>query len=184
VIAFEQAPRKVPQIKVRGAAALRDFAAQDLEGRPALAWKRLGIDLNEVEPLAPRVSLKSVRVEGADLHVWRDKTGVLNLERIVAASRKTAAATRSEGAAKPLILQIDQLALASAKVRLTDESVAPAFDAALEDLQLEGKAIDLGQGKRSEWSLKARSDAGETISMTSAGTFDPLARPARSKPRA
>src|SRR6185295_3608813 len=114
--------------------ALRDIAVQDLEGRQALAWKLLAIDLNEVAPLEPRVSLKSVRVEGANLHMGRDKTGVLNLERIVAAARKTAAATRSEGAAKPLILQIDQLALASAKVRFTDESVAPAFDAALEDL--------------------------------------------------
>jgi uncharacterized protein DUF748 len=175
-IAFEQPKGKVPQIKVRGAAALREVAAQDLEGRPALAWKRLGIELNEVEPLAPRVALKSIRLEGLDLHVWRDKGGVLNLERIIAAFQKTAAATRTEGAAKPLILQIDELALASAKVRFTDDSVAPAFDAALEDLQLEGKAIDLGQGKRSEWSLKARSDAGETVSVTSAGTFDPLAK--------
>src|SRR6185503_7656615 len=87
-IAFEQPKGKVPQIKVRGAAALRDIAVQDLEGRQALAWKLLAIDLNEVAPLEPRVSLKSVRVEGANLHMGRDKTGVLNLERIVAAARK------------------------------------------------------------------------------------------------
>ena len=178
-IAFEQPPGKVPQIKMRGTAALRDVAAQDLEGHPALAWKRLGIELNEVEPLAQRVALKSVRLEGVDLHVRRDKSGVLNLQRILAAFQKTAAAARTDGAAKPLVLQIDQVALASAKVRFTDESVAPAFDATLEELQVEGKAIDLGKAKPSEWTLKARTDAGETISATSAATSDPPAASGR-----
>jgi uncharacterized protein involved in outer membrane biogenesis len=178
-VSFEQPAGKVPQIKVRGGAALRDVSALDLDSRPALAWKRLAIDLDEVDPLAPRVSLKSVRVEGADLHVWRDKNGELNLQRTLAAGRKTAAAARSEGQAKPLVLQIAHLVLASAKVRVTDESVSPAFNAALEDVQLEGKAIDLGQGKRSEWSLRARSDAGETVSLTSAASFEPLAATGR-----
>ena len=96
-VSFEQPPGKVPQIKVRGDTALRDVSALDLEGRPALAWKRLAIDLNEVEPLAPRVSLKSVRVEGADVHLLRDKNGEVNLQRVLAAGRKTAAAARSDG---------------------------------------------------------------------------------------
>src|SRR5436190_3849345 len=171
-VSFEQAAGKAPQIKVRGVTALRDVSALDLEGHPALAWKRLGIDLNEIEPLAPRVSLKSIRLEGLELHVRRDKSGATNLERIAAAARKTTAAARSDDAGKPL-LQIDALALASSKVRFTDESVAPAFDASLEELLVEGKGIDFAQGKRSDWTLKARSDAGETISLTSAVIHNP-----------
>ena len=172
-IAFEQPPGKVPQIKVRGATALRDVAAQDLEGHPALAWKRLAIDLNEVEPLAPRVALKSVRLEGLEMHVRRHKDGATNLERLAAAVRKTTAAARTDGTTKPLLLVLDQLAVAPAKVRFTDEFVAPAFAATLEELQLEGKGIDLGKGKPSDWTLKGRTDAGETVSVTMAASSDP-----------
>src|SRR4029078_2710244 len=41
-IAFEQPPGKVPQIKMRGTAALRDVAAQDLERQPARGRERVG----------------------------------------------------------------------------------------------------------------------------------------------
>jgi len=180
VIAFEQPAGKAPQLKLRGGTAVRQLSLLDPEDRPMLAWQRLGVELNEIEPLAQRVALKSVELEGAEVHLRRDKSGALNLARIVPADRPAAPAQpRKEGAAGPLALTIGRVTLKAGKLRYIDQTTAPAFETVLDDLQLEGTAIDAGKGKRSEWNLQARSDAGETIKLAAGVVADPLAADGR-----
>src|SRR5512145_815538 len=105
-IAFEQPPGSAPVVKLRGSTAVRRLRLLDLENRPVLAWKRLGIELNEVQPLAPRIELKSVELDGADLHVRRDKTGAINFARLGPA----AATARAEAQSDPFFLRIDRIA--------------------------------------------------------------------------
>ena len=180
VIAFEQPPGKAPQMKLRGNAAVKQLNLLDTEDRPMLAWQRLGVELNEIEPLAPRVALKSVEIEGADVHLRRDKSGVLNMAQIVPPAKPAAAAEpRKETGATPLGLKIDRLALKAARLRFSDQAVAPAFETALEAVQLEATQLELEKGKRSEWNLQARSEAGETIKLVAGVVTDPLAADGR-----
>lgn len=180
VIAFEQPAGKAPQLTLRGNTALKQFNLLDLEDRPLIAWQRLGVELNAIEPLAPRIALKSVELEGAEVHVRRDQSGALNLRRIVPAAKPAApAAPRKEAGTAPLALKIDRFALKAAKLSFSDQTTAPAFAAALEDVQLEALNLDLEKGKRSDWNLRARSDAGETIKLAAGAVADPLAADGR-----
>lgn len=164
-IAFEQPPGSAPVVKLRGSTAVRRLRLLDLENRPVLAWKRLGIELNEVQPLAPRIELKSVELDGADLHVRRDKTGAINFARLGPA----AATVRAEAQSDPLFLKIDRIAAKLDRVRVTDETTTPALDTVLSG-ELEASALDLQEGRRSQWTVSMRGNAGEAIKLTAVAT--------------
>ncbi len=176
VVAFEQPDGKSPKIKVRGATAVKRVNVLDLEDRPMLAWQRLGIEINEVDALAPAVDLKAIELEAPEVHVRRDKSGAINLERIggvAAAGAETQQEARRETGAAALPLKVALLALKSGKVRFTDETTAPAFETTLDALQVEARDIDSGKGKRSEWSVSTRTDAAETAKLAAGVVADP-----------
>ena len=164
---FQQAPGKAPQVLLRGGAALRDLALVDLQDRPMLAWKRLAVEVAELEPLLPRVALQSVVLDGTDVHLRRDKTGMFNLQRAGnalaewRAQRRTAQA--EAGAAAVVPIQIEKLALNAGRIRFTDEAIAPTFETVAEELQLDVTGLDSAPGKEAEWRLAVRTAAGETV---------------------
>jgi uncharacterized protein involved in outer membrane biogenesis len=176
VIEFEQPDGKSPQIKVRGATAVKRMNVLDPEERPMVAWQRLGIEINEVNALAPAVDLKSVELEAPDIHVRRDKSGAINLARVAdvaAAGVERQREAREETGAVALPIRIGRVALKSGKVRFTDEMPAPAFETHVEDLQIEASGLDSAKDKRSEWNVAARTDAGETVKLAAGVTADP-----------
>jgi uncharacterized protein involved in outer membrane biogenesis len=174
VVAFEQPAGKAPQVKLRGSAAILKLAVLDPHDRPVIAWERLGVELNEVEPLLPRIDLKSVALDGADVRLRRDKSGAINLAQLGPAA-PARDKSRKEQSGAPLALKIETVALRFEKLAFNDQTTQPAFDASLEELRLDGSGLDLGKGKRSEWTLSARSDAGETIKLAAGATADPPA---------
>ncbi|TAK41691.1 MAG: DUF748 domain-containing protein [Betaproteobacteria bacterium] len=176
VIAFEQPPGKAPQLTLRGGTAVKQLDLRDAEDRPLLAWQRLGVEIGAIEPLAPRVALKSVELDGVDVRVRRDKSGALNLARIVPSAKSAAAPEPRKATGAPLMaLKIERLALKAAKLSFTDQTTTPAFATALEDVQLEAAHLDLAKDKRSEWTLAARSDAGESVKLAAGAVADPPA---------
>jgi uncharacterized protein involved in outer membrane biogenesis len=174
-ILFEQPPEGAPAVKLRGSTAVRRLSVLDLENRPVLGWKRLGIELNEVEPLTPRIDLKSVELEGGDVHLRRDRTGAINFTRLGPAA---AAAARAEAQAEVLSLKIDRIAAKLDRLRVTDETTRPAFDTVLAG-ELDVSGFDLQEGKRSDWTLSMRTDAGEAIKLAAGATAVPLAADGR-----
>ena len=172
-VAFEQPAGRPPEVRLRGRAALTNVSVLDPAGRPVLAWERLGVELNEVEPLLPRIDLKSVQLAGAEVHLRRDAGGALNLAQLgPAAPAAEKPAPGSAAATGTLALKIDDIAIGMRKLRFSDETTRPAFDAALEDVNLEVRGLDL-QGGRSEWALSARSDAGEAFKLKASASVQP-----------
>jgi uncharacterized protein involved in outer membrane biogenesis len=175
VIAFEQHDGQTPQIKVRGSTAVKRVNVLDPEDRPMLGWQRLGIGINEIDALAPALDLKSIELEGLDAHVRRDKSGAINLERLgqvaVAGEERQREARRDPGR-DVVPIKIGLLAVAG-KARFTDETTTPAFETTLAELRLETRDFDNAKGKRSEWSLAARTDAGETVKVAAGMVPEP-----------
>lgn len=174
-ILFEQPREGAPVVKLRGFTAVRRLSLLDLEDRPVLGWKRLGIEINEVEPLKPRIDLKTVELEGGDIHVRRDRSGALNFMRLGPAA---AAAARAEPQAEALSLKIDRIAAKLDRLRITDETTTPAFDTVLVG-ELDVSGFDLQEGKRSDWKLSMRTDAGEAIKLAAGATAVPPAADGR-----
>jgi uncharacterized protein involved in outer membrane biogenesis len=175
-VAFEQPPDRNPQIKARGSAALGRVDVTDPEGRPMLALQRLAVEINEVDADPPRADLRSVELAGLDVHVRRDKSGAINLARIgevAAAGTARQAEARKETGEVAVPIRIALLTIRAGKARFTDETTAPAFTTLVENLDAEVKGLDTAKGQRFDWLLSARTDVGETVRLTMAGTLDP-----------
>jgi hypothetical protein len=180
-IAFEQPDGKSPQIKLRGATAVKRVNVLDLEDRPMLAWQRLGVEINEVDALAPAVDLKAIELEALDVHVRRDKAGAINLERfgrVIAAGTERQREARIDPKRDAVPIKVGLLAV-SGKARFSDETTTPAFETALDELRLEARDFDNAQGKRAEISLAVRTDAGETAKLAAGLIADPPSADAR-----
>jgi uncharacterized protein involved in outer membrane biogenesis len=163
---FEQAGGK-PQVKLGGEAALRNLALTDRQDRPLLAWQRLAVALNEAEPLAARVDVKSIELEGASVDLRRGKDGVLNVARLAPPSTAPASSSPT-----PFVVKIDRITLAPANVRFTDEAVgAPAVEATLE-LLAEGLSTE--KGKAGNASLQATVAKTGKIAASGPLTLDPF----------
>lgn len=178
-IAFEQPPGRAPEVAVSGAAAIRDFALLDAQDRPVLAWERLGVELARVEPLVPRIDLKSVQLAGAELHLRRERDGSLNVAALGPPAGASAEPAEAPGAAPPLALKIDDIGLAFKRLRFTDATTQPAFETSLQEAKLEGSGFELREGKRAEWALRARSEAGEALLLTATASATPVAAEGR-----
>ena len=181
-VLFEQPESGTPRMKIRGNTALRSVGLVDAQDRPVVAWERLAVDLYEIEPLVRRFHLSRVELQGTELHVRRDKAGVINLMQLGPGElqgSKPQTAPPAESNATPLALKIDGIALGIDKLRFTDETTTPRFEAALQQAKLEGSKFDLAREARSDWRFSARSDAGEDIRLAAAATAEPLAAEGR-----
>ena len=179
-VLFEQPVGGAARMKIRGNTALRSVALLDAEDRPVVTWKRLAVDLHEVEPLAKRVHLARVALQGAELQVRRDTSGVINLTQLAPAESAKSEAQAAPPAASnpsplPLALKIDDITLEIEQLRFKDETTSPPFEAALQQAKLEGRKFDLARDARSDWQFSARSDAEEDIRFAAVATAEPLA---------
>jgi uncharacterized protein involved in outer membrane biogenesis len=164
---FEQAGGK-PQVKLGGEAALRNLALTDRQDRPLLAWQRLAVALNEAEPLAARVDVKSIELEGADVDLRRGKDGVLNVARLAPPATGSSSASSST----PFLVKVGRIAIGPSKLQFTDEAVgAPAVEATLE---LVAEGLSTEKGKAGNASLQATVAKTGKIAASGLLTLDPF----------
>jgi Domain of Unknown Function (DUF748) len=177
VVAFEQREDGTPQIKLRGAAAASNLDVRDLQDRPMVSCQRLAVEINEVDPLAPSVDLKSVAVEGPDVHVRRDQSGTINLELVGTAAAEgdqMQRQSRQKTGKAAVPVKFGSFVVTSGKVHFTDETTEPTFEAAAEQLQLEARNFDnTEKDRRNEIAIQARTEAGESLKLDVATIADP-----------
>ena len=82
---FEQPRQSGPRVQLKGQVEVRDFRLQPPGDAPLLAWQGLRVRLADVWPLQHRVALDEVQLDGAVLHLRREASGALELERLAAA---------------------------------------------------------------------------------------------------
>jgi len=185
VVTFEQRQGNAPQIKVRGMAAVTQLNVHDPQDRPMVACERIAMEINEIDALAPAFDLKSLTIEGPDVHVRRDKSDAINLEQVgvVAAEGdqiQREARRKTGKAAVPV--KFGSFIVKSGRVRFTDEKTEPAYDGAIAELQLEARNFDnTVKDRRNEIAIQARTEAGESLEVEVATTADPRSAEGRLK---
>jgi hypothetical protein len=142
-VRFAMPPQGAPTVAVQGSVGLRDLALTDAAGAPLAAWQSLALDLQDVQPLARRVGLGPLVIDGLVVHLQRDAQGRLNLQRLQTppktppASPTPAAASAAPG--QPWQLALASLQLKGAQVHWRDDSLRPAATYTLAGLWLQGK---------------------------------------------
>lgn len=153
---FEQ--KTQPQVRLSGAvgvAGLRLAETAAPADAPWLAWDRLQVALESVQPLERRVVLGPVALDGLHLRLARDAAGQTNLQRMVArlAARPAAAPARAAAptpapatgpaaaAPSPWQFRMASFELRGSRVDWADAATRPAAALNLADLQLRLGAV-------------------------------------------
>ncbi|MES2718995.1 MAG: DUF748 domain-containing protein [Pseudomonadota bacterium] len=152
---FAVPPQGRPTVVLKGRFGLREVAVSAPDGAPLAAWQALSLELLDVQPLARRVALGPLRIDGLALDVDRDAQGRLNLQRLQpapaastaapAAAAAPAASTASGASASDADSgwQVDLagLQLDNAQLRWRDHSLRPAAAYTLAGLSLQLQAL-------------------------------------------
>jgi uncharacterized protein involved in outer membrane biogenesis len=132
-IQFALASDGAPKVAIAGQANLANAAfLAGPGGEPAVAWQRLAVGLKDVQPLARRVGLGTVRLDGARVQARRAADGAINLvpagsanaRKPAPADQGASAPTQSVGS--PWQLSVDKIELVGAQVDWHDASTQPA----------------------------------------------------------
>ncbi|MDO9359473.1 MAG: DUF748 domain-containing protein [Polaromonas sp.] len=164
-ISFEQTPATVVKLSGRATASqvrLLDGqapAAGASSGRELLAFDRLNVVMDDVQPLARRVLLSSVELTAPVLSIRRDRSGQLNLltaggqdatkkiavtsgaERAKARNDPQAAATAPASMATPWNVQVASVAVRGGALHWLDETLAAPAQIRLAGLVLDASAL-------------------------------------------
>jgi uncharacterized protein involved in outer membrane biogenesis len=146
---FELPEGADPSVTLAGSTALHQLALADRAGAPLLGWKRLQIGLRDVQPLARRVALGTITLDGAQLQVTRAADGRLNLQALggpaatptdaipVKAPAASAASGGAAGAApQGWQASLEKFELTDARVLWNDASTRPAAALQVEALRV------------------------------------------------
>lgn len=125
-----------PQVVLRGRAGARDLALADAAGAPLVAWRRLEVGLDDVQPLAATLRFASITLDGAALQVRRDAQGAVNLLALGAPAGKAAAPAAQAPAASASApaaagpgawrVSVQHVALTDARIDWRDATTRPA----------------------------------------------------------
>lgn len=132
---FEAPPDQPPTLRLSGRLNADDLALTDRAGAALLSWGALDVALRDVQPLARRITLGAVTLDGLVLDVTRDARGRINLVQLgdtPPAPTETAASTP----ATPWHIALDAIALQNTRVRWHDAVQQPAAQLLLDGLSL------------------------------------------------
>jgi hypothetical protein len=135
-IRFALPAQGTPQVSLKGQATLRDAAlvTGSGAGEPLAAWKQLQIGLADVQPLARRIALGTVALDGAQIELRRAADGSLNLPTSGASKPNVAAPPPASGASAAAgkksddawLVSVEQIALSAARIDWRDATTQPA----------------------------------------------------------
>jgi len=171
-LSFAVPPSGTPSVTLQGTADARNLALTDAAGAPLLDWQRLQLALRDVQPLARKVALDSVRFDGLQLHATRDAAGRINLLGLASpkgdaaiaaapAASATSAATATPPEAAPWQASLASLELVDTRLLWNDAAVRPAAALQIDGLKLSAKQI--------QWPVKG------PIALTLSGALRPQA---------
>jgi len=132
-VQFALAADGAPKVSVAGQAKLANAAfVAGNDSEPAIAWQQLAVGLKDVQPLARRIGLGTVRLDGLRVQARRAADGAINLvparsaDTNQAAPAGPAASAPGAAASSSWQLSLDKLELAGAQVEWHDATTQPA----------------------------------------------------------
>ena len=181
--AAEGRPAQPDSLVISGTAAVNDLALTAAQGgAPLLAFKRLGVRVGSLEPLAGRLALDEVTLDSPDARVERGADGRIDWTRLLpaptpAAAVKSADATKGSTAApvrKPFAWSIARAAVTDGRLRYRDVPLG-TFEQTLEGIAVEARSLDSASTTPAQVKLDARVQPQGQIGLSGSLTIAPLA---------
>jgi uncharacterized protein involved in outer membrane biogenesis len=181
-LSFIQYPDKGPALVVAGRVALNKLAITDLTERPLLRFPLLDVTIESVDVFAKKVSLTSVLLQSPEAHLWRDRSGILNLATLVPDVKddnSSKAEQKGDGKSqKPegptASIEAAEIRLADGTITFTDHSLEKPFKSTVQPLNVTVHHFSNAPDKRTAVEVSLTTSAGETFTHKGDFTLQPL----------
>jgi hypothetical protein len=146
---FKEVSDKVYSVAILGAAHVSGLDVSETNAAPLLAWKRLDLELDNVDPINRTAAVKRVGLDGLAVSLAVTRQGEFNvfrvLEKLSAKAPDKAEPQAAPG--KPFAWTLGEFALTNGLLRWQDESNMPPVAGEVRDLhvkvgKVDGKLVD------------------------------------------
>ncbi len=165
------------RVSIRGTVGANELDITEADGTPLLGIDKLSLVLKDARPLARKVALGALKIEGLTAHVARDAQGVLSLARLQppsASSPSAASPSAAPGSAVTVAaptaswqVTLEALDVSGSQVVWNDAAVQPASAFVLADLSLRATGLQIPAREPMPFSVNAvlrpQSDPGATL---------------------
>jgi hypothetical protein len=176
-LAFVRRSHASPTLVMKGRLVLERLAVNGKGGAPRARLDELEVNVRDIDLGSRRFSFDKITLEGLDVRARRRRDGILDWQRVFAdVPRPRPAARPAAGAAGrpgPRV-EIGELAVVSAAVRVRDEHVSPPLDVALTPIDLTARHLSNATAARAETSLALRAAPGGRLSVEGTLSLEPL----------
>jgi uncharacterized protein involved in outer membrane biogenesis len=163
-------------LSVRGDVGLRDLAVDDKQGNPVVRIPAFGLGLASVEPLVRKVHLSTISLQSPELTVRREKTGITNLETLLPKPplAKQATTAAPEPAVESLVLDVDAISIAGAKLLFSDLLPSRPFKTTVAPIDLAVKQLSNRPDVKGTYALTMQTEAKEDLALEGSVSLTPL----------
>lgn len=179
-LSFTQYKDKLPTLIVAGKVTLNKLAMTDLSERPLLSFPLLDVAIDSLDVFAKKVNLGTILLQSPEVHLWRDKAGILNVTTL--APEETNGESSAENQPKsdqaegtPLSIEAAEVRLADGKITFADESTEKPFQTTVEAVNVVVRHFSNAPTKPSAVEVSLTTEAGESLKHTGDLILEPLA---------
>ena len=170
---FTHYRNKPAALNISGNLVLQELKMVDKTDAPLLDLPAFAADLDGLEPLAGKATLKAVKAHGLEIHVERNRGGDINLATLVDKSAPPAN-SEPQKPAPPFIFRIAEVVIDSGKVYFDDETPKSGYKTRLDNVEVDVKELTNEPEKKATITLSFESDKKERISHTGELQLTPL----------
>ncbi len=171
---FRNAKNAPAVLSISGNLGLKKFEMQQSNGAPLVKLPAVEVLIDGIEVFAKKASVKSVKVQGLELHVDRNRDGSFNLANLVATSVSTAGA-QPKGEGAPLQYSIGEIALEAATLYFQDEAAGRPYKTRLDNLTAKVSGLTNQPEKKANVEVSFETDGKEKFSHSGTLQLEPLA---------
>lgn len=173
--AFRTSKNNPAVLSIAGNLGIKDLDMRQSGGAPLVKLPNLEVLIEAFQVFASKLALKSIKADGLEVHLIRDRDGGFNVAHLVAAAEpKPVEAKEPEKTGTPFGFSIGEIALGGATLLFTDEQPQHPYKTRLENIQLKIAGLSNDVDKKATAELSFDSENKEKFSHRGTLQLAPL----------
>jgi uncharacterized protein involved in outer membrane biogenesis len=170
---FTHFKNKPTVLEISGNIVLQELKMLDKSDAPLLDLPAFAVDLDGIDPIAGKATIKAVKAHALQIYVQRNHGGKINVANLVEMPAQPAP-TEAKKPSSPFIYRIGEVVIDSGKLYFSDETPKTAYKTRLDNVQLDIKELTNEPEKKATINVSFDSDSQEHISHTGELQLAPL----------
>ena len=171
---FKTAPKSTPVLALSGNLNVNALEMKHKSAGPLLKLPNLNVAVEAFEVFANKLAVKSVKSNGLEIHIARDRKGEINFANLIAPPAKAAPAPAKKEDGKPFLYQVAEIAIDGATVYFTDEQPQRPYNTRLDNVAVNIAELNSEAGKKANVELSFESDSKEKFTHSGTLQLTPL----------